>query len=173
MDSSNSTLGHEKIPWDRHLIRHEKIPWNRHLIRRGKSCKFLRITPTIPTAGHPSMLELGRVQPGLVFLSRINTKGEHDTRESRQNSPKDKKNQVVRMAVFMVMLLSTKDDNLHVLVHRIHRKVLAKFVFHPFARRREYTLSSYSVLMDLHVFVHRIHRTVLAKFIIHPVSLTH
>jgi hypothetical protein len=168
MDSSNSTLGHEKIPWD----------W--HLIRRGKSCKLLRITPTIPTpgqpsmleleravflsrmmrlqikpekslshwpakletssitdgrenilgcldtstssttfshasgslntfelaqriavsrmmsitlasqplritptiptAGHPSMLELGRVQPGLVFLSRINTKGEHDTR---------------------------------------------------------------------------------------------
>jgi hypothetical protein len=69
MDSSNSTLGHEKIPWDRHLIRHEKIPWNRHLIRRGKSCKLLRITPTIPTAGHPSMLELGRVQPGLVFVS--------------------------------------------------------------------------------------------------------
>ena len=40
-----------------------------HLIRRGKSCKLLRITPTIPTAGHPSMLELGRVQPGLVFVS--------------------------------------------------------------------------------------------------------
>jgi hypothetical protein len=36
MDSSNSTLGHEKMPWDRHLI------------RRGKSCKLLRITPTIP-----------------------------------------------------------------------------------------------------------------------------
>ena len=103
----------------------------------------------------------------------MNTKGEHDICKSRQNSPKDKAHQVVRMAAFMDVLLNTKDYDLHVLVHRIQRKFLAKFVFHPFARRREYTLSSYSVLMDLHVFVHRIHRTVLAKFIIHPVSLTH
>jgi hypothetical protein len=71
------------------------------------------------------MLELGRVQPGLVFLSRINTKGEHDTRESRQNSPKEKKHQIVRMTVFMDVLLNTKDYDLHVLVHRIHRKVWA------------------------------------------------
>ena len=49
------------------------------------------------------MLELGRVQPGLVFLSRI--------RKSRQNSPKDKRHQVVRMAAFMDVLLNTKDDN--------------------------------------------------------------
>jgi len=57
------------------------------------------------------MLELGRVQPGLVFLSRINTKDEHDIPKSRQNSPKEKKNQIVRMAVFVDVLLNTKDDN--------------------------------------------------------------
>jgi hypothetical protein len=58
------------------------------------------------------MLELGRVQPGLVFLSRINTKGEHDICKSRQNSPKEKKHQIVRMALFMAVLLNTKDANL-------------------------------------------------------------
>jgi len=37
------------------------------------------------------------------------------------------------MALFMVVLLNTKDYDLHVLVHRIHRNVLAKFMFHPFS----------------------------------------
>ena len=83
------------------------------------------------------MLELGRVQPGLVFLSRINTKGEHDTRESRQNSPKEKRHPIVRMAVFMVVLLSRKDYDLHALVHRIHRNVLAKYDGQCFLRLQQ------------------------------------
>ena len=67
----------------------------------------------------------------------MNTKGEHDTRESRQNSPKDKKNQVVRMASFMDVLLNTKDYDLHVLVHRIHRNVLAKYDRQSFLRLQQ------------------------------------
>ena len=67
----------------------------------------------------------------------LNTKGEHDTRESRQNSPKEKKHQIVRMALFMDVLLNTKDVHLHVLVHRIHRKVLAKYDGQCFLRQRQ------------------------------------
>ena len=60
---------------------------------------------------------------------------QHQFCKSRQNSPKEKKNQIVRMALFMVVLLNTKDYDLHVLVHRIHRKVLAKYDGQCFLRQ--------------------------------------
>jgi len=36
---------------------------------------------------------------------------QHQFCKSRQNSPKEKKHQFVRMAAFMDVLLNTKDDN--------------------------------------------------------------
>ena len=41
----------------------------------------------------------------------LNTKGEHDIRKSRQNSPKEKKHQIVRMALFMDVLLNTNGEH--------------------------------------------------------------